>query len=208
MGSTDDKTMNSSNTQPLTPGNGVRKADKSDPGRVANKSNGERNVGKQGFAHPLHRYQTERASKGSKALYVMVIGACVLLVGSLALYISTATRKPWSPVPESGGSFEPRSVSVAQPKLEQLPPATAAPLPKEIVPEPVRTYAVIDVPDVGLRNVPDVAMKATSSGLKRGERVEVWKRISGKGPGWIKIKTKSGKVGWVIASLAKERKGR
>mgnify|MGYP002069201849 CR=1 FL=1 len=82
-----------------------------------------------------------------------------------------------------------------------------APPPEEVVQQSLRPNAVVDVPNVGLRNVPDIARKATFGGLKRGERVEIVKRISGKGPAWVKLRTKSGKVGWVFASVVRERKG-
>jgi hypothetical protein len=139
----------------------------------------------------------------------MVIGACALLVASLALYVSLATRKPWSPAVESAGTFEPTSTSTIRPKLsrsELPPPAAEVPASKPKPRVAYRPNAVVDVPNVGLRNTPDMAMRASSSGLKKGERIEVVQRVSGKGPAWVKIKTKSGRVGWVLASLVREKR--
>lgn len=141
---------------------------------------------------------------------MMIFGACVLLVGSYAIYVSFAPRKPWSPVPEGGGSLEPTSVSVAQPppaQLEQPTSSNVEPPPKDIGQQSFRPNGVIDVPRVGVRSVPDIAWKITIGDLRRGERVEILKKISGSGPTWARIKTKSGKIGWVFASVVKERKG-
>jgi hypothetical protein len=142
---------------------------------------------------------------------MLVFGACVLLVGSYAIYVSSATKKPWSPVPESGDSFEPKPVPVVQlpppPREQPVAKAEVTSPPSENAKDLFHPNAIIDVPKVGLRNIPDITWKATFGDLKRGERVEIVKKVSGKGPTWIKVRTRSGKVGWIVASLVKERKG-
>ena len=155
------------------------------------------------------RYQTQRSSKGSPTLYIMAIGACILLGGSYAMYLSTASQGTWYTAPASDGTFEPTSVPVTQPKASAVKPAPStriSPSSSEVGRQSSRPIAVIDVPNVGLRNVPDIHMKASAASLKRGEHVEVIRKISGKGPAWVKIKTKSGKVGWVIASMVTPKK--
>jgi hypothetical protein len=210
MVSSEKKKQNKPQAQPPGSGTQIQELTISNTSHTVNKSNRGQKSGKQDHLEPLYRYQTQRSSKGSPPLYIMVAGALVLLAGSYVLYISSAARKPWSPVPESGESFEPTPVSVVQtrpPRIEEPAPIHVAPPPKAIVQQPLRPNAVVDVPNVGLRNMPDIAGKASFGGLRRGERVEIVKKMSGKGPAWVKIKTKSGRVGWVFASVVKERKG-
>ena len=117
------------------------------------------------------------------------------------MYLSTASQGTWYTAPASDGTFEPTSVPVTQPKASAVKPAPStriSPSSSEVGRQSSRPIAVIDVPNVGLRNVPDIHMKASAASLKRGEHVEVIRKISGKGPAWVKIKTKSGKVGWVV----------
>jgi SH3-like domain-containing protein len=83
-----------------------------------------------------------------------------------------------------------------------------APPAKDNVQQSLQPNAVVDVPNVGLRKSPDITGRATFGTLRRGERVEIVRRISGKGPAWVKVKTKSGRVGWVFASVVKERKSK
>lgn len=154
-------------------------------------------------------YPTQRSSKGSPILYIMAIGACVLLGGSYAMYLSTSAQETWYAAPATDATFEPTPVSVTQPKPAPVKEAlsNSSPLTSSGTARlPVRPNAVIDVPHVGLRNIPDIHMKASPASLKRGERVEVLKKISGKGPAWVKIRTKGGKVGWVIASVVSPKK--
>ena len=210
MVSSDKKRQNKPKAQPLGTGVKVQESTISNTRCAVNKTNRGQKAGKQDHHQALHRYQTQRSSKGSLPLNVIVVGALVLLAGSYVFYISSASKKPWSPVPESGESFEPTPVSVAQPppvRVKEPAPINVAPPPKDIVQQSLRPNAVVDVPNVGLRNVPDIAGKATFGGLRRGERVEIVRRVSGKGPAWVKIKTKSGKVGWVFASVVREQKG-
>jgi len=210
MVSADKKKQNKLKAQPPRPDAKVQESTISNTRCIVNKTNREGKAGKQDHPQPLHRYQTQRSSKGSPSLYIMVVAALVLLAGSYVLYVSSTTRKPWSPVPENRESLEPTPVLAVQPlpvRLEEPAPIPVAPPPKDIVQQSLRPNAVVDVPNVGLRNVPDIAGKATFGGLRRGERVEIVKRISGKGPAWVKLKTKSGKVGWVFASVVRERKG-
>ena len=112
------------------------------------------------------RYQTQRSSKGSPTLYIMAIGACILLGGSYAMYLSTASQGTWYTAPASDGTFEPTSVAVTQPKTSAVKPAPStriSPSSSEVGRQSSRPIAVIDVPNVGLRNVPDIHMKASAA---------------------------------------------
>jgi hypothetical protein len=100
--------------------------------------------------------------------------------------------------------------------LEVSPPETAreiSPAPKV---EPVRTaepsypQGVVIVPDAGLRQSASLTARMVGkTALKDGEKVSIVKRYKPDvGPTWVQVKTKSGKVGWVFASVVQERKPR
>lgn len=172
--------------------------------------NNVQTVGKKYQPPASLRYQARRTSRGSTTLYVMAIGACILLGGSYLLYLSTASQGTWYTAPSSDATYEPTTtVAVKQPVPAAVVPtpspdmSTAASKSTKLS---IRPNAVVDVPNVGLRNVPDIHLKASPASLRRGDRVEVLKKISGKGPAWVKIRTASGKVGWVIASVVTPKK--
>ena len=184
-------------------------ASKVSPKRSAVRSDNSKTLPKARQSPATMRYQTQRSPKGSPTLYIMAIGACILLGGSYVMYLSTASQGTWYTAPSTDGSFTPNMVPATQPKPPATTPAPATNVPRstgETGKQLYRPTAVIDVPNVGLRNVPDIHMKAAPTTLKRGEHVEVIRKISGKGPAWLKIKTKSGKVGWVIASVVTPKK--
>lgn len=160
-----------------------------------------------GSGKQLHTFQPERSSETSMKFY-FIVGGCVLIVGIAALYISMTTRKSWAPVADAGTSIEVTpAVMATAPTVEVQKPVATPVAPRKEIPQPsLAPNATIDVPGVGLRANPDISVKAVASGLKRGEKVEIVKRVSGKGPAWVKIKTKSGKTGWVFASVVKEMK--
>lgn len=154
-----------------------------------------------------HTFQPERPSQTSWKFY-LIVGGSVLVVTIAALYISMTTKKSWAPVADAGTQIETTPVIIAAAPSVEIPKPVAPPVaPRKEVPQPsLAPNATIDVPGVGLRANPDISVKAVASGLKRGEKVEIVKRVSGKGPAWVKIKTKSGKTGWVFASVVKEMK--
>ena len=134
-------------------------------------------------------------------LSIIAATLCVL-VGGVYVYTSMAAKEPSYPRPISKELYRAPSAPVYQPVVENVTPPPADAL------EPIfHPNAVIDVPSVGLRKVPEIDATAKSGNIKRGERVEIVGRNSERGPNWVKIKTKSGKVGWVFASVVKERKG-
>ena len=66
---------------------------------------------------------------------------------------------------------------------------------------------VVTVPGVGLRTKASIDAKLVkNASLKQGERISILNRVRpSAGPSWIKIQTRSGKTGWVFASVVKER---
>lgn len=145
--------------------------------------------------------QTRSSSRGLMTLSI-IAAALLVLVSGVYVYTSMAAKEPSYPRPISEELYRTASVPVNQPVVEYEPPP-----PKEAVQPIFQPNAVIDVPSVGLRNVPDIDAVAKSGSIKRAERVEIIGRNSNKGPNWIKIKTKSGRVGWIFASVVKEKKG-
>ena len=132
----------------------------------------------------------------------IIAAALLVLVGGVYVYTSMAAKEPSYPAPISEELYRTPSAPVYQPVIENVSPPSV-----EIVGPIFQPNAVIDVPSVGLRKVPDIDAAAKSGIINRGERVEIVGRNSERGPNWVKIKTKSGKVGWVFASVVKERKG-
>lgn len=173
-------------------------------GKTAPATEGARKAGMPIRTSLAHTYQPQRSSKGSNTVYI-VVGASVFLSGLLALYVSMMTKTAWAPVPESEISFESTPVAASMPLLPEKPASIDVVVPSQGNPKStIIPNAVIDVPGVSLRNAPDVSGKTVSNSLKRGERVEIRKRVSGNGPAWVKIATKTGKTGWVFASVVRK----
>ena len=144
---------------------------------------------------------TLSSSRGLMTLSI-VAAALLVLVGGVYVYTSVSATEPSYPHPISEELYRTPSVPVTQPVIENVPP------PVKEIEEPIfQSNAIIDVPSVGLRSVPNFDAVAKLGSIKRGEPVLIIGRNSDKGPDWVKIKTKSGKVGWVFASVVRERKG-
>ena len=69
---------------------------------------------------------------------------------------------------------------------------------------------IVNVPAVGLRKNHSLESKIIpSAAVRNGDIVEIVSRFSpGSGPGWMQIRTKSGRVGWIIASGVKEQRAK
>jgi hypothetical protein len=163
--------------------------------------NGGRRVVKKVQTQPIQSPQHDKTTKGWMAFYIT--GAVVfVLLGATYVYTSANTSTSVYAVPSSEGQGEMTIISEKQPAPNDLPPPI-----REAAPETIHANAVINVPSVGLRNAPDITAKTVSGRLKRGEAVEIVKRHASWGPEWVKIRTQSGKLGWVFASIVKEHKG-
>jgi SH3-like domain-containing protein len=67
----------------------------------------------------------------------------------------------------------------------------------------------VTIPNVGLRRNHSLESKTVPrAAIRNGERVEIINRFSNGGPGWLQVRTKVGKVGWVFASVVKEQKAK
>jgi hypothetical protein len=203
MSSADTKNENEEKMPHTEPGIEIQETTSNHKQKPAHKPNGGRKTSTKVSTPPFTHHRPQPPSKKSPARFIIAVGACILLGGAVAFYTTTPPRKPLPPIP----MVEETSAPVAAP-VEQPVPSNVAPPPKEVVKESIHPNATIDVPSVGLRNTPDIDAKATSVRVKRGEQVEIVKRHSGSGPEWVKIKTKSERVGWVFASLVKERKAK
>jgi len=109
---------------------------------------------------------------------------------------------------------DPNEVPQVVPTLAAVPefastPAPAAPAEKAVS-RPKWPQGVVTVPGVGLRTKASVDAKLVrNASLKQGERVSILKRQrASAGPPWLKVQTRSGKTGWVFASVVKERSSR
>ncbi|MCC6399007.1 MAG: SH3 domain-containing protein, partial [Bacteroidetes bacterium] len=84
----------------------------------------------------------------------------------------------------------------------------AEPVSRQAVPSERKNMrpATITVPSVGLRANHSLSSQTLArTTVQAGEKVEILRKYSAtSGPDWIQVRTKTGKVGWVIASAVKE----
>lgn len=138
---------------------------------------------------------------GGVTLYIVAVAVSVLLGGAVAVYTSDASKNPLPPPRVDEEVFR----AMLPPPDEPVAPVAVAKSRKEVAPT-FSPNGEIDVPSVGLRTSPDIDATSLSGSLKKGEEVLILDRRSDAGPAWLKVKTKSGKTGWVFASVVKERK--
>ncbi|HUI09105.1 MAG TPA: hypothetical protein VL221_02195 [Bacteroidota bacterium] len=85
------------------------------------------------------------------------------------------------------------------------------PIPERRAPQPLPEGkpAVVTVPSMGLRSSHSMESRIIPREIVRlKERVEILRRFSSAtGPDWFQVKTKSGAIGWVIASVIRELRG-
>ena len=161
-------------------------------------------------AQPALAYMTARTTKKFGTTLLIGFGVLVVLVASYAVYISTATRTPWFPA----GAGEASNELTAGAPLQKAAPVTIAPPVKSDHSAKTATFqptvpaihpnAVVDVPRVSLRKTPSIKAKNASGYLKRGEPVEIIGKQSTGGATWVRIRTRTGKVGWAFASVVRE----
>jgi len=141
--------------------------------------------------------------KPAVLMYVVSIVLAFVILGAIVPLRSGKNTPP----PEKA-ELEP--LPPPAPVVEPAPP-TVAPV-KEVRPPAVRKNlhpAVVTIPSVGLRSNHSLASKTVPrAAVRSGERVEIMNRFSNGGPGWLQVRTKTGKVGWVFASVVKEQKAK
>lgn len=149
-----------------------------------------------------------QGSRNPITFYSIAIVLCVALGGGIAVYTSKGIRRPQPPARIADDAFNTTLASSVEPAQHPSPSSVPAPAPpRESVPT-FQPDGTIDVPGVGLRKSPDIEAGTLSGGLKKGEGVKIIGRRSDAGPSWLKVQTRSGKTGWVFASVVKERKRR
>jgi hypothetical protein len=147
------------------------------------------------------RPNTQKSTTRSTGSILLYVGATVagIALGGALVFTSDAPKEQWRPpTTDDAVALTPTVMEQPAPKLE-LPP------PKEVAP-PFRADGVINVPSAGLRTAPSFDAKAVPGNVRQGEGVIITKRQSAGGPEWLQVKTKSGKSGWVLASVVNERK--
>jgi len=154
---------------------------------------------------PAKAPASPRAARRKPAvlMYVIAIVLAFVILGAIVPLRSGKNTPP----PETA-ELEP--LPPPAPVVEPAPP-TVAPV-KEFRPPALRKNlhpAVVTIPSVGLRSNHSLASKTVPrAAVRSGERVEIMNRFSNGGPGWLQVRTKTGKVGWVFASVVKEQKAK
>jgi hypothetical protein len=150
----------------------------------------------------------------SRRVKTIVLAALlvILLVGALAPMRSSKDAIASSeliPLREQVADEAPPPVLTTpfEPAAERqpvAPPAPAAAAPQKLT----GPIAVVMVPGAGLRKDHSITSRIiTGSSLKDGERVAILQRFSGgSGPSWVQVRTKTGKTGWVFASLVHQKR--
>jgi hypothetical protein len=140
--------------------------------------------------------------KPAMMMYVISIVFAFVVLGAIVPLRSGKTTPP--PEAIDLESFRPPA------HVEQEMPAPAAPAKEFRAPVARKNLhpAIVTIPSVGLRTHHSLESKTVPrGGIRNGERVEIIDRYSGVGPGWLQVRTKTGKTGWVFASVIKEVRG-
>jgi len=141
------------------------------------------------------RVPTSTILIGGMALVFLVIGALVPLRSS--------KKPPDTPDP----LIEPFEVS---PPENAGPPASPSTVQPVRLSEPAYPQGIVTVPAAGLRQSASMDARMVSKvSLRKGDQVSIVKKHKPDfGPTWVQVRTKSGKVGWVFASVVQEKKVR
>jgi len=83
------------------------------------------------------------------------------------------------------------------------------PIPERRAPQSDGKPAVVTVPSTGLRTSHSMESHIIPrETVRQKERVEILRRFSSAtGPDWLQVRTRSGAVGWVVASVVRELRG-
>ena len=83
------------------------------------------------------------------------------------------------------------------------------PIPERRAPQSNGKPAVVTVPSMGLRTSHSMESHIIPrETVRQRERVEILRRFSSAtGPDWLQVRTRSGAVGWVVASVVRELRG-
>jgi hypothetical protein len=147
--------------------------------------------------------------KSSVMVYLFsVVLAFVILGAIVPLRSGRTTRPAESTVLESFPPPEPISREVQQTAVSAESPRTPEDSPRPAAERKNLRPGIVNVPAVGLRKNHSLESKIIpKAAVRQGDRIEIVNRFSSEsGPGWLQVRTQSGKVGWIIASGVKEQK--
>ena len=137
-----------------------------------------------------------RAKGLDTRVYVVGLLLSLMLLGATVLF----------PAKKDTGAVAPQFVKLVTENAIQSP----VPIPER------RSAAALDgkpgmvtVPSTGLRTFHSVESKIIArTTVRNRERVEILRKFTSSiGPNWLQVRTKSGVVGWVMASVVKEVRG-
>ena len=144
--------------------------------------------------------QTGRVRKGLHTrFYVIGLLLSLLLLGATAL------------IPVKKEPAPPTSQFVQL--VNQSDIRSPEPIPERRTVQPAQTLdgkpAVVTVPSTGLRTSHSMESRVIpKTTVRQKERVEILRRYSSQtGPDWILVRTNSGTIGWVVASVIRELRG-
>jgi hypothetical protein len=140
-----------------------------------------------------------RVKKGLHTrFYVIGLFLSLLLLGATVLI--PVKKEPAAPTSQFVQLVNQNEIKSPEPIPERRP---AQPAPPEGKP------AVVTVPSTGLRTSHSMESRIIPKvTVRQKEHVEIIRRFSSQtGPDWIQLRTKSGTIGWVVASVVKELRG-
>jgi len=147
--------------------------------------------------------------RSSVMVYVLGVGLAFVILGAIVPLQTGKTT--WLAESTALESFPPPEV--LQPETEQTDvPAESSHAAGESSRPAVERKGlrpgIVNVPTVGLRKNHSLESKIIpSAAVCNGDIIEIVSRFSpDSGPGWMQIRTKSGRVGWIIASGVKEQR--
>jgi hypothetical protein len=147
--------------------------------------------------------------RSSVMVYVLGVGLAFVILGAIVpLRSGKATRPAESTVLES---FPPPELMLPGTEETETPvegPQTGAESSRPAAERKNLRPGIVNVPAVGLRKNHSLESKIIpSAAVRNGDIIEIISRFSpDSGPGWMQIRTKSGRVGWIIASGVKEQR--
>ena len=150
--------------------------------------------------HPpaAKQYVPPKRRRGNLKLYLGGLVLAFVVVGALV------------PLRSGRSNWQADLASMELPDLTSSAnaPEPAGPVSRQALPVERKNIrpATITVPSVGLRANHSLSSQTLARAtVEAGEKIEIVRKYSAtSGPDWIQVRTKSGKMGWVIASAVKE----
>jgi hypothetical protein len=144
--------------------------------------------------------QRGRVRKGLHTrFYVIGLLFSLLLLGATVLI--PVKKEPAAPTSQFVQLVNQNEIKSPEPIPERRPAQPAQ--------QPEGKRAVVTVPSTGLRTSHAMESRIIpKTTVRQKERVEILRRYSSQtGPDWILVRTNSGTIGWVVASVVKELRG-